>query len=739
MWILSPMRRIPTPMPATAHGTIGQPARGRAPVPGPLPRVNNDPTVLMVDKRARTKEKARAKRIYRSSGDKGGKGTGGDKSGKGAKHTPPALVPEPAPNWSTSSLTAPKEPVTPKKLTVAEQRLQELTDALHAEENTLSSRVQALLADQAQKTEQEVAKEELEELQGAASKVYQAKKQLSTARLARQALYQTWNVHIADSLARWRGYANEFQEQDNAITAKIEEASLALTNAQQKLDEAKDNQADAIEVETRCWRSDHGGYDRNGEEFCDSAATRRGICGRPTSSQETQRRSWRRWRSCAWKTWCWGIGAFWLGQAVDYSVIPCRPLPPISTNNWVLQWSHSVCLCDGFQSSWQACEKGHELARELGQSGSHVRPQSLGLTLPRTRCSSLPRPRKVHFDLQILVRFKDQHNTLNRILSHEFLRNWENKPWKLELQDYEHPEPRQTFRLLDDALPSLPSRVEGTRGTIPVGGVQIDQPDLRGVPAWIEQGWPLFERRAQVFRRGEGPTAYVRSWYLHHGRVRRWHLWRDFQLDEWPQHWQRRLQALWQDQLSPDEAWHVGWVTPEIPPIPGWENHLGDLIVWQPGEENRAAVLCHTLCSSPTVDRIQLQALSVPLQQGRHELLRLNHVMLQCWSSPCTIRRGTRTLLDGRLDHQDMSGLSIRVESALAELSVNLVQLRAVPLRGHALLSEQENLPPVDNVLTLSPTSTGAPASPDGPLSALAVLNTGESDAPGLPMIFGKV
>ena len=183
----------------------------------------------------------------KGAGDKSGKGTG-DKHGKGAKYSPATLPPEPAPNWAASSPAAPKEPTTPKKLSPAEQRLQELTEALQADDNALSSRVQALLADHAQKTEQETAKEELEELQGAASKVYQAKKQLSTARLARQALYHTWNVHISDSLTRWRGYASEFQEQDKAISAKIEEASAALATAQQLLDDAKDNQAVPIEV-----------------------------------------------------------------------------------------------------------------------------------------------------------------------------------------------------------------------------------------------------------------------------------------------------------------------------------------------------------------------------------------------------------------------------------------------------------------------------------------------------------
>ena len=474
----------------------------------------------------------------------------------------------------------------------------------------------------------------------------------------------------------------------------------------------------------------HGRYERDGEKLRSRATTGRSLCCRPASRQEAQGR-WGRRRSC-WQIGLWSLNAFWRGQAIDSSVITYGPPQPISTSHWVLQWSHSVCFQTGFQSVWQACEKGHELAWELGQPASPLGHQSVGSTMSYIKHPS-PRSRKtVDFDLNIMVRIADCDNTTNCIFSHEFLREWKNKPWRLEFYDYEHPELRQTFRLLDDHRPLPPARGDGAHGTIPVGGVRIDQPDLRGVPEWIEHGWPLFEWRAQVHRRGEGPTAYVRTWYLHHDHTRRWQRWREFQLDEWPQHWQRRLHALWRDQLTPAAEWHVGWITPEIPVIPGLESHLGDLVVWQSGAENRAAILCHTLCSSPLLDRVQLQALSVPLQQGRHDLLRLNHVMLQCWSSPCIIRRGTHTLLDGRLDHQDMSGISIRVEPALSATAINLVQLRAQRYRSLMPLPAQENIAPVDNVLTSSSTSKDTSAPLDGPLSDLAVLNTGESDDPPL-------
>ena len=239
-----------------------------------------------------------------------------------------------------------------------------------------------------------------------------------------------------------------------------------------------------------------------------------------------------------------------------------------------------------------------------------------------------------------------------------------------------------------------------------------------------------FEWRARIHRRGAGPTAYVRTWFSHHDRARRCTVWREFQLDEWPHHWRRRLQELWRDQIDADADARFGWVQPDIPIIPGWENHLGDIIVWQPGLERRVSILCHTLCHTDEEDRIMLQALSVPVQQGRRDLLRLNYVMIQCWTHPCTVRRGDRALVDGRIDHQDVSGLSIRVDPIQEDPPLNLLQ-QQVRLKSHYRFDhDKENASPnIDNTWTFSPTSPVAHSPPAGPLSEMAVLNTGENAA----------
>ena len=203
--------------------------------------------------RGQNKGKNKGKGKGKKDGGKGGRDHG-DKAGKGNKggksQAQYPLPPEPAPAWASTSQTVAKEApsTTPRKLSSAEQRLQELTDALNERDVALSSKVQTVLSDQAQKTEKEAAQEELQEINGAASRVYQAKKQLSLAENARFALHQTWNVHIADSLARWRGYASEFQEQDAAINKQIEEATAALNAAQTKLEEVKETTMEAVEI-----------------------------------------------------------------------------------------------------------------------------------------------------------------------------------------------------------------------------------------------------------------------------------------------------------------------------------------------------------------------------------------------------------------------------------------------------------------------------------------------------------
>ena len=200
-----------------------------------------------------------------------------------------------------------------------------------------------------------------------------------------------------------------------------------------------------------------------------------------------------------------------------------------------------------------------------------------------------------------------------------------------------------------------------------IDGEHFDAPHLGAQPLWLQNLWPLFVAQARHYYRGGEPVAAVRTWFLDDLHVHEWHRWRELQLDPHCLEWEHALLQLWMDQLLPGQPFEIFLVTPEVPPIPGWESHLGDLILLQSPQPARRAILTLTLVRLPFDHRLRLVAYSVPQPQPRHELLRLVRLMFQCWQHPCTIKRGRRELLDGLLRHDQASGLHIMADLAPPE------------------------------------------------------------------------
>ena len=444
-----------------------------------------------------------------------------------------------------------------------------------------------------------------------------------------------------------------------------------------------------------------GGHGRNGSKLREFETKSRSGGSNGTASKEAQGRRRAHRRGWAYQAWFWSAGAFWHGQEVDSSVTSGVPNVNVPITCLVMKWNHGVCLTEDFISEWQACEKGQALAWEFGYTRGTADCQSEGLTGRTQRTIEAKQHKQVTFDSKIRVHYTIEDGDFDHDFTHESLRAWARKPWKLDLDHVDHPVARITYRLIDEPTPTSTLRANSAERTQLLDGVRIERPDLLGHPGWIQDGWTMFEQRARVLRRGEGPSAYARTWFLHHDRVRRWHTWREFRLDEWPQEWRHRLQELWRDQLRGDNQLHVGWVQPPVRPIPGWENHIGDIIVFQHGVEPRAAILCLTMIDLQFERRLQLQALSVPRRHGRHDLLRLCNVMIISWRNPCHIRRGERELRDGIVDHVDLSGIVINIDSSEEPRD----QLQLLQIKQ-----------------TLSPTTSGVTL--DGPLSEMAVLNT---------------
>ena len=267
------------------------------------------------------------------------------------------------------------------------------------------------------------------------------------------------------------------------------------------------------------------------------------------------------------------------------------------------------------------------------------------------------RQKGVHFDDCVEVRLCENWSHWNVALEQSDFANWSSKPWGITETPSISPW-RQTYKITGECdPPDVPGRLD----TVDIQGHQVRPPHLPAPQAWINEAWPRFVTGARLYRRHEGPSAYCRTWYIHHTEIRTWLRWREFQLTDDVAQWEVLLTHLWRDQVRAGQEMQIHWITPPVPEIPGWESHLGDIVLVQGHVPERAAILCRTTSILDHEDRLTLQAFSVPSRQPRPDLLLINHIAILCWSHDCTITRGSRILRDGMIDHIDGSGIHILV------------------------------------------------------------------------------
>ena len=348
--------------------------------------------------------------------------------------------------------------------------------------------------------------------------------------------------------------------------------------------------------------------------------------------------------------------AFQWGRYIGLSQIVYQ-WPDTPQASWRgLGWSHSICDEFDFKDPWTANHSAFCDAFDIGFVDK-VTPQFRSQKSMTSSSTTKPPAKTVTFSSDVDVQFCSHDSTFvtgEFRIDHSVLSTWTTKPWSLHQEIGVTPIEHRTG---DVDPPQVPGR-ELHR----IAGIEYETPAINLAPFWIQQLWPTFIHKAALSRRSEHPLAWCRAWFLDDELTHEWSVWRELELD--PQHteWQQKATHLFRDQVLPGRTLEFHFVTPPIPPIPGWENQLGDLILVQAADPSRRAVLVSTLLQHPWEDRRMLRAYSFPHQQPRHELLRKVGLMFPSWRSPCTISRGTRLLWDGIIAHLQGSGLFFLVD-----------------------------------------------------------------------------
>ena len=400
---------------------------------------------------------------------------------------------------------------------------------------------------------------------------------------------------------------------------------------------------------TTSWSSTtHRRSDRLGSRPATQVKTSYRGARSPTSQGRQQRKCWW-WQG--WPRFLKGRYACLLQIAYQWPGIP-------GYLDQGLSWHHSICQEHDFRSPWQASFDGFCTAFEMGFVDKQTAVSEVNTALnPSNQARAA---KTVGFHEEIVVQlYSDEEVEATFRIDHEVLCEWDDKPWSLSGTP-------ATKDGLGDAPVDRAEEVQAPRVPgfewVEVGGEHFDVPPLHFQPQWIQALWPIFSARAREFQRGEGPVAYLRTWFLDSDLVHRWDHWRELRLVPFFDFWQQDLFQLWQDQIRDRTNVEVYIVDPPVPVIPGWENHIVDLIIVQSHSPMKKAILVSTLLQTTWQDRRSLMALYVNNQQPRHDLIRQAGVLFTSWHHPCLIQRGFRALHDGLIRHTQASGLMVTVD-----------------------------------------------------------------------------
>lgn len=82
-------------------------------------------------------------------------------------------------------------------------------------------------------------------------KLEKKRKQLQQAQTARSNLHSSWAGYIEESVKRWKTFASDFAEKDQALEKKVLEAKDAMQEAREKYEKARDamDKQDAAQLE----------------------------------------------------------------------------------------------------------------------------------------------------------------------------------------------------------------------------------------------------------------------------------------------------------------------------------------------------------------------------------------------------------------------------------------------------------------------------------------------------------
>ena len=192
---------------------------------------------------------------------------------------------------------------------------------------------------------------------------------------------------------------------------------------------------------------------------------------------------------------------------------------------------------------------------------------------------------------------------------------------------------------------------------------RITQNFFQGVFQRLQQ---LFLHGALLECTGEGPIAYIDTWYVHHQRQRICREGRPLRIAADATTWKDEILALWEDVLDPDSSTVIHLVRPS-PPCARTECVLAHLILEQSERLHHVVGLITIHAQDQHGDSTQHTAYSLPNAMTAQSVLRMAEMNVFCQTRLCSVRLGAWPF--GIVDIDDVpraAGLSINIRPLIS-------------------------------------------------------------------------
>eukprot|EP00435_Cladocopium_sp_Y103_P059504 s286_g21.t1 len=580
-------------------------------------------------------------------------------------------LPDPEPEWDMQ-VTDNEDETTEAPCSAsstAEEKLSRLITKLQ-KSNNLDEDVQEALKEATAVS----AEESSRKMQGAVSRLQNARDHLAQARKARANLHKSWAKVISDAVQRWNQHSEKFAAEDG----KLEEAIQIAMEKFQKAKEDVENSKEALDAHNEGSKVPEVHEVSDEELMTDTTpqiaadiqtmvASFKKIKARQNESLD---------ESTAKKA-----------KTTDDGSAPSE----FGQDHYVRKWTHRIFKDPTFCSEWHAIERAHEFHHQVTHDlcsthwGGTPCSDEAAEKLVCMRSSSRRRRRSLRFSSQVLLYSGiGPHVQVEADALHgegDFdVEEGINSPFNpvshaADGDGTDRPVSSSTFVPFDPVVP--PARD---------GAIY----DMRNT--WLLELRSAWREHAAEEHPGGGRVLQVQTWYLHHQAQMRCTRPRSVALDYMDHHWLNDIREVWQDQLRTGEPLHLAFVGP-TPPSDDRHQYVAHVILSQGLTMDRFGIVFTARFLETHRTQLVQEAISSPTWiSGRMaiDLMQLGHVILhRRWVARTGIQMFAADELEPLTD-----GLSVNIDVQVPPL---------VPDDATSLAAWHQQILPAQPAVTMMP------------------------------------